>query len=80
MPLAAMRAKQLAFLVSVSGAGISAAKTTIDQAQNEMTASGMSPQVIADIVGLMKLQYRFARTAQGWDEYAAAREKRDSRK
>jgi uncharacterized protein len=75
MPLAAVRAKDLAFLISVSGAGIPAAETTIDQARNEMTATGMRPQMVEQIVGLMKLQYHFARTGQGWDEYAAAREK-----
>jgi pimeloyl-ACP methyl ester carboxylesterase len=75
MPLAAVRAKEIAFLISVSGAGVSAAETTLDQAQNEMTANGMRPPVIEQIVGLMKLQYRFAQTGQGWDEYAATREK-----
>jgi pimeloyl-ACP methyl ester carboxylesterase len=75
MPLAAVRAKDLAFLISVSGAGIPGAETTIDQAHNEMTALGMKPQVVADIVALMKLQYEFVRTGQGWDQYAAAREK-----
>jgi len=74
MPLAAVRAKGLAFLISVSGAGIPAAETTIDQAQNEMTAAGMKPQVVAQIVGLMKLQYDVARTGQGWADYAAARD------
>jgi pimeloyl-ACP methyl ester carboxylesterase len=73
MPLAAVRAKDISFLISVSGAGIPAAETTIDQARNEMTARGMKPQTIADIVAIMKLQYEFARTGQGWDEYAAAR-------
>jgi pimeloyl-ACP methyl ester carboxylesterase len=75
MPLAAVRAKDLAFLISISGAGVSAAETTIDQAQNEMTMTGMPPQSVASIVALMKLQYEFARTGQGWDEYLAAREK-----
>src|SRR5262249_23832908 len=75
MPLAAVRAKDIAFLISISGAGVSAAETTIDQAQNEMTARGMRPQVVEQIVGLMKLQYEFARTGQGWEQYAAAREK-----
>jgi pimeloyl-ACP methyl ester carboxylesterase len=73
MPLAAVRAQDVAFLISISGAGISAAETTIDEAQNEMTARGMRPQVVEQIVGLMRLQYQFARTGQGWDEYAAAR-------
>jgi pimeloyl-ACP methyl ester carboxylesterase len=75
MPLAAVRAKDIAFLISISGAGIPAAETTIDHARNEMTASGMPAQTVADIVGLLKLQYQFARTGQGWDQYAAAREK-----
>jgi pimeloyl-ACP methyl ester carboxylesterase len=73
MPLAAIRAKDIAFLISVSGAGVPAAETTIDQAQNEMTARGMPPQAVEQIVGLMKLQYQFARTGEGWDQYAAAR-------
>jgi pimeloyl-ACP methyl ester carboxylesterase len=74
MPLAAVRAKDLAFLISISGAGVSPAETTIDQAQNEMTMTGMPRQNVEQIVGLMKLQYQFARTGQGWDEYAAARD------
>jgi pimeloyl-ACP methyl ester carboxylesterase len=73
MPLAAVRAKDMAFLISISGAGIPAAETTIDQARNEMTASGMPPEVVEQIVGLMKLQNQIARTGQGWEEYAAAR-------
>ena len=79
MPLAAVRAKDMAFLISVSGAGVAAAETTIDQAQNEMTARGMKPQTVADIVSIMKLQYAFARTGQGWADYAAAREKLSAR-
>ena len=64
MPLAAVRAKDLAFLISISGAGLSPAETTIDQTGNEMTARGMKPQTIADIVAIMKLQYQFARTGR----------------
>jgi pimeloyl-ACP methyl ester carboxylesterase len=75
MPLAAVRAKDIAFLISISGAGVPAAETTIDQARNEMTSSGMPLQDVEDIVGLMGLQYEFARTGQRWEEYAATREK-----
>jgi pimeloyl-ACP methyl ester carboxylesterase len=75
MPLAAVKAKNIAFLISISGAGISASETTIDQAQNEMTARGMKPETVEQIVQIMKLQYHFARTGQGWNEYAAARDK-----
>jgi uncharacterized protein len=75
MPLAAVRAKDLAFLISISGAGVPAAETTIDQARNELTMTGVPSQTVDEIIGILKLQYEFARTAKGWDEYAAAREK-----
>jgi pimeloyl-ACP methyl ester carboxylesterase len=75
MPLAAVRAKDIAFLINLSGAGVPASETTIDQARNEMTARGMPPQTVADIIDIMKRQYHFARTGEGWDEYAAARQK-----
>jgi uncharacterized protein len=75
MPLAAVRSKDIAFLISISGAGVPAAETTIDQARNEMTMTGMPRENVEAIIALLKLQYGFARTGQGWDEYAAAREK-----
>jgi pimeloyl-ACP methyl ester carboxylesterase len=73
MPIAAMRAKDLAFLISIAGAGVSAAETTIDQARNEMVANGLRPQMIERITELMSLQYEYLRTGQGWDNYLAAR-------
>ena len=74
MPLAATRAKDLAFLISISGAGVSVAETTIDQARNEMAANGMRPPMIEQIIELMTLQYDYLRTSQGWDRYAATRD------
>jgi dienelactone hydrolase len=73
MPLAATRAQDFAFLISISGAGVSGAETTIDQARNEMAANGMRPQTVDQIVELMTLQYHYVRTGQGWDQYLAAR-------
>lgn len=75
MPLAAVRSKDVAFLISVSGAGIPASETTLDQARNEMQARGVPAQAIENLVNLMKLQYRFAQTGQGWGDYATARDK-----
>jgi pimeloyl-ACP methyl ester carboxylesterase len=75
MPLVAVRERDTAFLISISGAGVPAAETTIDRAQNEMTTAGMRREDVEDIVGLLKLQYEFARSGRGWDEYAAARAK-----
>lgn len=75
MPLAAARAKPLAFLISISGAGVSVGETMIDQARNEMAAAGMRAPMIEAIAGLMALQHDYLRTGQGWDAYLAAREK-----
>jgi uncharacterized protein len=74
MPLAAVRARDIAFLISVAGPGIPAAETTIDQARNEMLARGMKPETVEQIVGVMTLQYHFARTGRGWEAYGSARE------
>jgi pimeloyl-ACP methyl ester carboxylesterase len=73
MPLAAVRARGIAFLISVAGAGVPAAETTIDQTTNDLRARGMKPETVDQIVNLMKLQYRFARTGEGWGDYAASR-------
>jgi len=73
MPLAALRSTDIAFLISISGAGVTPAETTIDQARNEMTMTGMPAATVADITGLIGLQYDFARTGKGWEAYAAAR-------
>lgn len=75
MPLAAVRSKDVAFLISISGPGVTPAETTIDQARNEMTMTGMPASTVADIVALIRLEYDFARTGNGWDAYVAAREK-----
>jgi uncharacterized protein len=73
MPLAAVRSSDIAFLISLSGAGVPVADTTIDHASSEMIASGMKPQTVSAILDLMRKQYGFARTGQGWDLYAAGR-------
>jgi len=44
MPIAAIRGKDIAFLISVSGAGVSRAETTIDEAEREMAAGGLRPE------------------------------------
>ena len=74
MPLAAVRRPDMAFLISVAGAGISPALTTIDQARNEMAARGMKRELVERIVRLMQLQYDYARTGLGWEHYVATRD------
>jgi uncharacterized protein len=74
MPIAAVNAPDIAFVISVSGAGVPADETALDHARNEMTASGMRPETVEQILNLTRLQYRFARTGDGWDDYLAARD------
>lgn len=74
MPLAAVREKRIAFLISISGPGIPPTETTIDHARNEMEAQGMAAPVVAQIIGLMRLQYHYAHTGEGWEEYFEARQ------
>ncbi len=73
MPLAAVRAPQLAFLISVSGAGVPAAETMIDHARNEMLARGMPPPAVEEMLDVMRAQHLFARTGEAWEGYAAKR-------
>lgn len=73
MPIAAVKAPDLAFLISVSGAGVSPAETGIDHARHEMTASGMPAAAVEQVLRLMQLQYDYARTGNGWDAYAELR-------
>lgn len=73
MPLAAVRASGFAFLISVSGPGVSPAETTLDETENELKASGRKPEIINLIIDTMKREYEFARSGQGWDQYATAR-------
>jgi uncharacterized protein len=75
MPLAAVRAQGVAFLISISGAGVSPAETTIDEARGEMAAAHTPPGIIEQVVTMMKLQYAYAQTGQGWNEYIASRAK-----
>lgn len=73
MPVAAVRAKDIAFLISVSGAGVPVDETALDHSRNEMLARGMKPEVVEQILGVMRAQYAFARSGDGWDAYATAR-------
>jgi pimeloyl-ACP methyl ester carboxylesterase len=79
MPIAAVRELRIAFLISVSGSAIVPADTSLDEARNEMTASGMRPEGIELVLDLMRAQYRYAQTGEGWDEYVAARQRTAAR-
>jgi pimeloyl-ACP methyl ester carboxylesterase len=79
MPIAAVREPGLAFLISVSGSAIVPADTSLDEVRNEMTASGMRAEGIELVLGLMRAQYRYAQSGDGWDDYIAARQRAAAR-
>lgn len=56
MPITAVRAPQLKFLISISGAGVAPAETALDHARAEMTAAGRPAAVVEQILDLMRLQ------------------------
>jgi len=55
MPLAGVRAKRPGISDLRVRGRRTASETTIDQAQNEMTATGMRPHTVADIIAMMRL-------------------------
>ena len=73
MPLAAVQAPKIAFLISISGAGVPTEETAFDHTRNELTTGGMPADRVEQLIDLMKAQHRFARTGEGWDEYVAKR-------
>lgn len=74
-PLVASRSKDIAFVISVSGAGVTPAEETLDYMQSELRANDVPPNEIAEAVSLTKLAYNYARTGMEWDQYSLAREK-----
>ena len=75
MPLAAVREKDIAFLISISGPGVTGMEESLDSMSNELRMTGMPADLIAEIVSFTKLQYAYARTGERWEEYLAAIEK-----
>jgi pimeloyl-ACP methyl ester carboxylesterase len=78
-PLVASRWQDTAFLISVSGAGVTPAEETLDYMQNELRANEVPANEVAEAVSLIKLAYNYARTGERWDEYMAARKKLEKR-
>jgi pimeloyl-ACP methyl ester carboxylesterase len=75
MPLAAVRARDVAFLISVSGAAIPAAQTELDHMQSEMRMAGEPESLVGEVTGLIQLMYAYMQTGDKWQEYLAARQK-----
>jgi pimeloyl-ACP methyl ester carboxylesterase len=72
-PLVASRSTGVAFVISVSGAGVTPGEETLDYMQSELRSNEVPQNEIAEAVSLIKLCYHYAQTGEGWDEYSAAR-------
>ena len=65
MPIAGVRAKDVAFIINISGAGVPVWETTLDQTRNEMTMTGMPTNTVEQIIALLRLQYQVRANRQG---------------
>jgi dipeptidyl aminopeptidase/acylaminoacyl peptidase len=74
-PLAASRSKEVAFVVSVSGPGVTPANETIGFIQNEMATDRFSEKEISQAVNLTQAAFHYARTGADWETYLAERSK-----
>ncbi len=79
MPLAAVREKDIAFLISVSGPGVTGMEESLDSMPNELRMTGMPADLISEMVRLFQLQCAYARTGEKWEEYMAAIQKLSAR-
>jgi uncharacterized protein len=72
-PLAASLSKDVAFIINVSGAGVSPHQQMTYQLEAEMRRDGFSEADIKDAVAYLNQKWEVARTeGKGWDELQAA--------
>ena len=73
IPLAAALSTDVAFIINVSGAGVSPHQQMTYQAEAEMRRDGFSEADIADAVAYMNQKWEVARKGgEGWDRLQAA--------
>ncbi len=72
-PLAASRSNDVAFVINVSGAGVSPHRQVTYQAEAQMRRDGFSETEIAEAVAYLNQKWDVARSGgEGWDELQAA--------
>jgi len=73
-PLAASRSKDVAFLVIVSGGGVTPAEQELYNDEVRLRDTGFSQSQIDDALSLMKLAQELMRGRENWDRFSVARE------
>ncbi|HZZ43450.1 MAG TPA: alpha/beta fold hydrolase [Tepidisphaeraceae bacterium] len=72
MPLAASRSADVAFVISLSGAGVSPEEQGAYMVEHRMRSEGFADADVAKALTLYHLNSRCAKTDTGWDELDAA--------
>ena len=70
--LAASRSTNVAFIIGVSGPGITPEAQGAFMVEHRMKAAGVSESDLREALSLYRLNSRCARTDSGWDEFEAA--------
>jgi pimeloyl-ACP methyl ester carboxylesterase len=71
-PLAASRSKAVNFLILISAPAITPAQTELQSVEANVRGRGFDERQVSAAVELTKLKIHFARSGQGWGEYATA--------
>ena len=74
-PLAAAQSRDIAFVISVSGPGVSPAEVELDRLEKDLRTRGFSEAEIREAVDLMNLRYAVARGGEPVETLLAAVEK-----
>ena len=72
VPQAAVRSKDIHFLVLLSASSTTVARQELDRLEYTLRANGTPQSDIDQAVRVMKLKNQYAQTGNGWDEYLAA--------
>ena len=72
-PLAAVRSKDAAFVVTLSGGGLTPAEGELLDSEWELQKAGLADGDIRDALAFQSAKNSFMRSGSGWEDYAARR-------
>jgi len=70
-PLAAVRSGDAAFVITMSGGGLTPAQGELFDSEYQMRTAGLSEPDVQDGLTFQRTKNEYLRTGLGWDEYAA---------
>jgi uncharacterized protein len=79
VPLAASRAKDVAFIVLVPPAGVTPLQQEFYRVEFQLRADGASEQEVREALDFLKQQFEVARTGEGMEQLSAAIEKSEKK-